>query len=136
MDLNPYLNFDGRCAEAFDVYARTLGGKVTFSQTYGDSPAKEFTSPEWHGKIMHATLQVGGVQLMGSDAPPDRYQRPQGLYVSINVTSVDEGRRIFSALSDGGTVTMPFEPTFWAAGFGMVTDRFGTPWMVNVNQPA
>ena len=133
MQFTPYLNFNGRCAEAFEFYAKTLGGKVTFLQTFGDSPAKEYVPADWHGKVMHATLEVAGQTLMGSDPPSDRFQKPQGLYVSISLDSVDEGRRIFNTLAEGGTVEMPFQETFWSPGFAVMTDRFGTPWMVNVN---
>jgi PhnB protein len=95
------------------------------------------TPPEWKSKVMHATLTLGSYTVMGSDAPPDHYQRPQGTYVSIGLTNPVEGQRIFTALTAGGTVTMPFGSTFWSPGFGMVVDRFGIPWMVNVEgQPA
>jgi PhnB protein len=81
---------------------------------------------------MHLTMTAGSSVLMGSDAPPQHYVKPQGFGVSVHVKSADEGRRIFDALAEGGLVTMPFEKTFWSPGFGMLTDRFGTPWMVNV----
>ena len=78
---------------------------------------------------------MGDFTLMGSDAPPDRYQVPQGTYVSLAVDAPDEGQRIFDALSQGGQVQMPYQKTYWASGFGMFVDRFGTPWMVNCEQP-
>jgi PhnB protein len=68
---------------------------------------------------------------MGSDAPNDRYERPQGVQVSISLKSAADGERIFKALAEQGQIAMPFQPTFWSAGFGMLTDRFGIPWMVN-----
>jgi PhnB protein len=68
---------------------------------------------------------------MGSDAPPDRYERPKGISVSLNVKQPSEAERVFKALATDGQVTMPIQETFWAARFGMVTDRFGIPWMVN-----
>jgi PhnB protein len=71
---------------------------------------------------------------MGSDAPTEHFAPAQGMYVSLHVPTVGEGKRLFDAFADGGKVAMPFAQTFWSAGFGMVTDRFGTPWMVNVNQ--
>jgi PhnB protein len=136
MQFVPYLNFDGRCADAFDFYASTLGGQVTFKQTFGESPMNGGVSPDWSGKIMHATVAVAGQTIMGSDAPPERYHPPQGFYVSIHVSDPAEGQRIFDALARGGKVHMPYEKTFWSPGFGMLEDRFGIPWMVNSDQAA
>jgi PhnB protein len=132
MQVNPYLNFNGQCAEAFGFYEQLLGGKIEAMMTFGESPIAGEMPPESHSRILHARLVVDGQALMGSDAPPEYYAKPQGLYVSLNVETQADGERIFRALAEGGTVTMPFEKTFWAAGgFGMLTDRFGTPWMVN-----
>ncbi len=71
---------------------------------------------------------------MASDAPPQYHKTPQGFSVSLHVKTEDEAERIFKALAEGGTVTMPLEKTFWAARFGMLTDRYGTPWMINCDQ--
>jgi PhnB protein len=131
MHLNPYLLFNGDCAEAFKFYEETLGGKIESMMTFNGSPAAEHAPPEWGDKILHATLLIGDQRLMGSDAPPGRYSKPQGISVSIGLNDRDKGERIFNALAQGGTTIMPFEKTFWAAGFGMCTDRFGIPWMVN-----
>lgn len=131
MHLNPYLLFNGTCAEAFKFYEQTLGGKIEALMTYNGSPAAEHAPPEWGDKIMHATIVIGEQRLMGSDAPPGRYAQPQGISVSIGLNDRDKGERIFNALAEGGTTIMPFQKTFWAAGFGMCTDRFGIPWMVN-----
>jgi PhnB protein len=88
--------------------------------------------PGFGDRIMHARLVVGDQVLMASDSPPEMYQKPQGVHVSLHVDEPANAARIFQALSEDGTVTMPFEKTFWAAGgFGMCVDRFGTPWMVN-----
>lgn len=131
MQINPYLNFNGTCEEAFGFYAKLLGGQVESISRFGDSPDAE-THPTMRDKVMHARLVVGGQVLMGSDAPEGYYSKPQGNYVSINVDKPADARRIFDGLAAGGDVHMPFEKTFWAAGgFGMVADRFGTPWMVN-----
>ena len=131
MELSPYLNFNGQCAEAFRFYERVLGGKIVMMQTHGETPMKEHVPADWHDKVIHVRLEVGQQAIMGSDAPQGQYAAPQGLYVSISLPSRADGERIFNELAAGGRVTMPFEKTFWAAGFGMVTDRFGTPWMVN-----
>jgi len=131
MDLNPYLLFNGNCAEAFKFYEQTLGGKIEALMTFNGSPAAEHAPPEWGDKILHASMTVGDQRLMASDAPPGQYKEPQGLSVSISLNDRDKGERIFNALAEGGTTTMPFAKTFWASGFGMCTDRFGIPWMVN-----
>jgi PhnB protein len=137
MSLNVYLFFDGRCAEALEFYARTLGGKIESKFGYDETPpeAKEQMPPGMENKVMHATLRVGDSVLFASDSPGDWYEKPQGFSVSLNIADVAEARRAFEALAEGGTVKMPFDKTFWAAGFGMLVDRFGTPWMVNSEAP-
>lgn len=132
MQIQPYLSFDGQCRKAFEHYARVLGGTLESITTNGESPAAAEMPAALHDRIMHARLVVDDQVIMGSDSPPDMYQRPQGVFVSINVRDLARGERIYRALADGGTEMMPFQQTFWAAGFGMVVDRFGTPWMVNV----
>ncbi len=132
MKFTPYLNFKGQCAEAFRFYEQVFGGKIEMMMTYGESPMAAEMPPETHNRVMHAHLVVGDQALMASDAPPDRYEKPRGLFVSIHIEKSADAQRTFNALAEGGTVIMPFEKTFWAVGgFGMVTDRFGTPWMVN-----
>ena len=145
MQFVPYLNFDGNCAEAFAFYQQVFKGNIVHQSTFGEMPPGEGMPPmpaEASKRIMHVHLQVGEQALMGSDTVPGAdetcggpYQKPQGLWVSIGVADNTEGRRVFDALAQGGEVTMPFEKTFWSPGFGMVTDRFGTPWMVNVSSP-
>ena len=131
MQLNPYLMFNGQCEAAFKFYEQVLGGKITFSMTWGEMPGADQSPAETHKLIMHATLSVGDEVLMGADSPPGRYQRPTGMNVSLHMKDVGEGERIFNALAENGNVTMPFEKTFWSPGFGMCVDRFGIPWMVN-----
>jgi PhnB protein len=131
MQLNPYLLFNGTCEEAFKFYEKCLGGKIEAMMTHAGTPAESQTPPEWLNKILHAKMSVDGQLLMGSDAPPGRYREPHGFYVSLSMKNQADGERIFHALAEGGKVGMPFQKTFWAAGFGMVTDRFGIPWMVN-----
>ncbi len=131
MQINPYLSFNGECEAAFKFYEQLLGGKITFMQTWGDSPVAGQMPAESHHLIMHATLTIGDQVLMGADAPPGRYEPPKGTYLSLQFKDQVEGERIFQALAENGMVQMPFQKTFWAAGFGMCFDRFGTPWMVN-----
>jgi PhnB protein len=131
---NAYLNFNGNCGEAFKFYERCFGGKIDFMQTFGESPMKDSVRPDEYRLVMHVTLKVDGDTLMGSDAPPDRYEAPQGIHVSITPATYTDGERIFRELSAGGSVAMPFQKTFWSAGFGMTVDRFGIPWMVNCQE--
>lgn len=144
MQFAPYLNFDGDCAEAFAFYKDLFNGQIVHSSTFGEMPPDEKMPPLPSGaknRVMHVHLQVGEQSLMGSDTLPGAdqrcggYTKPQGLWVSIGVPAMAEGQRVFDALAQGGQVAMPFEKTFWSPGFGMVTDRFGTPWMVNVASP-
>lgn len=136
MHINPYLFFDGRCEEAFEFYARVLGGKIVAMLPHEGTPAEGHVPAEWRSKIMHARLEIGDQALMASDAPP-QYQEPmKGFYVSLHYTDPSDAERVFSALAEGGTIRMAMEETFWAARFGMLVDRFGTPWMVNCDKPA
>ena len=131
MQLNPYVNFNGQCEAAFKFYAQVLGGKVNFMMTWGQMPGADQFPAEMHKLIMHSTLALGDDVLMGADSPPDRYEQPKGMNVSIHVKDKAEGERIFNALAENGNVTMPFQQTFWSPGFGMCVDQFGIPWMVN-----
>jgi PhnB protein len=131
MKLNPYLLFNGQCEAAFKFYEKCLGGKIEAMMTHAGTPAEQQVPSEWRNKILHARLTVGDQVLMASDAPPERYEKPQGFSVSLNIDNAGEAERIFRALSENGKVHMPMEQTFWAARFGMCVDRFGTPWMVN-----
>ncbi|PZQ09773.1 MAG: VOC family protein [Rhodanobacter denitrificans] len=135
MQLNAYLNFDGRCAEAFALYARVLNGKLDLVQATPGSPMAEHVPPDWGDRVLHVCLTAGDAVLMGSDCPPGQFQPAQGMQVNIGVDDVAEAERIFGALSDGATILMPLAETFWAQRFGMLVDRFGTPWMVNCLKP-
>ena len=135
MQLNPYLTFDGQCETAFRFYERALGGKIVAMMTYADMPMAEQTPPEMRGRIVHARLVVGDTVLMGSDAPSGRYEKMQGFSVTLNIDEPEQAERVFAALSAGGAVAMPIQETFWARRFGMLTDRFGTPWMINCEKP-
>src|SRR6185437_4515908 len=113
MQLNTYLSFNGQCEEAFNVYAKCLGGKIAFMMKGGESPMADKTPPELKNNVIHATLLFGDQVLMGADAPPQYYSKPQGFSVSISVKDVADAERIFNELSSGGMVKMPLEKTFW-----------------------
>lgn len=129
MKIQPYLFFDGNCEEALKFYEKALGGKITAMMSHEGTPAEEHVPANWKKKIMHAQLAVGDEIIMASDAP--EHKTPQGFSVTINVDSAADAERVFKALSDGATITMPIAQTFWAERFGMLTDKFGTPWMIN-----
>jgi PhnB protein len=135
MQMNPYLFFNGECAAAFKFYEQCLGGKIIAMMTYADSPMAAQTPAEQLNQIMHVQLKVGAMELMGSDTPAEYFEKPQGFYVNLQFDDMTEAKRIFQALAEDGTIRMAFEETFWAKGFGMLVDRFGTPWMVNCNLP-
>lgn len=136
MQLSTHLSFSGKCEEAFKFYQQCLGGNIQAMMTWGDSPMADQVPSDMRDKIIHATLIVGDSALLGSDAPVDRYEEPKGFTVTIQLDDVAEAERIFGALSDGGTATMPLQQTYWAARFGMLVDRFGIPWMINCGNPA
>jgi PhnB protein len=136
MQLSVHLNFNGDCETAFKFYEKCLGAKITFSMPYEGSPLANEVPAEWRGKILHASLQVGDALILGADAPPGRYEKPQGFAVTLSPKDPAEAERIFVGLSDGGRVTMPMQETFWAARFGMLVDQFGIPWMINCPKAA
>ena len=131
MKMSIHLNFDGRCQAAFDYYAAVFGGRITMLTRHGETPMADSVGPDWQDKVVHAELTIGDQLLMGADVPPAMYEAPQGFSVQLEVEDVAAAERTFNALADGGTVAMPFAETFWAKRFGMVTDKFGVPWMFN-----
>ena len=136
MQLNPYLTFNGQCEPAFKFYEKVLGGKIEAMLLHEGSAMADQVPPEWRSKIMHARLSVGDNVLMGSDAPPDRYEPMKGFTVTLGIDDPHDAERVFHALSENGTVQMPIQETFWAVRFGMLVDRFGTPWMINCEKSA
>ncbi len=128
----PYLSFNGNCADAMRFYERALGGKIEMMMKFSEGPPQPGQPPMQGDGIMHASMTLDGCRLMASDNPPGMsYEPMKGITVSLAYQTADEGRKIFDALADGGRVIMPFGRTFWADGFGMVVDKFGAPWMVN-----
>jgi len=131
MQLNPYLFFNGQCEAAFRFYERSLGAKIIAMMPHAGTPAEGQVPPEWRDKIIHARLVLGDQVLMGSDAPPDHFEKPQGFSVTLGIDDPADAERIFNALAENGTIRMPIQQTFWALRFGMLVDRFGIPWMIN-----
>jgi PhnB protein len=131
MQLSIHLGFKGNCEAAFKFYERALGGKIVFKMTYAESPMADQTPAEWRGKIMHSSISIGETTLMGADTTADHFEKPQGFAVTVAVKDPAEAERIFKALAENGTVTLPIQQTFWSPRFGMLVDQFGIPWMVN-----
>ena len=131
MALNPVLNFNGDAKEAFEFYAATFCGEIAFMMNWGTSPMAAQVPSVWHDKILIGRIVIAGRELVGGDAPPGGYHKPQGISLQYEPENIDAAQRIFAALADGGTVTLPLQQTFWSPGFGMVTDRFGIPWEIS-----
>lgn len=129
----PYLSFDGNCADAMRFYQSVLGGELQL-MPMGESPIAADLPPGAGSRIMHASISLDGGVLMASDSMPGMpFEAMKGVAVTLAYKDVEKGRSVFNALvDDGGQVTMPYDKTFWASGFGMLVDRFGTSWMVNV----
>ena len=128
-----YLAFDGNCAEAMRFYESALGGKLEVLMSGADSPMAAQIPKEVAHRILHARLALkGGGLLYAGDAPMNMpYQGIHGVSITLNYDSVAEARKTFDELAAGGKVTMAMQPSFWAKSFGMLVDKFGTPWIVN-----
>ncbi len=139
--LTPYLSFGGNTREAFAFYERALGAKIETMMSFADMPAPpagdaacgDVGAPPSRDGNMHACLALpGGAMLFAGDTPPGMpYEGVKGVMLAIQYDSVDPAHSAFNALSQGGQVTMPMAPAFWAKTFGMLTDRFGVSWAVN-----
>lgn len=138
MNTNLHLVFPGTCREAFAFYEKTFGCKIQMTMAFGEAPAGVPVPPDAKDLIMHTSMPVGSMTLMGCDAPKGREEALGGFQVSIDSTDEAEVRRLFTTLSEGGSIQMPLSPTFWSPLFGMLNDRFGVGWMVSIpsSQPS
>lgn len=138
MQLNPYLHFGGRCAEAFAFYEQHLGARGNGVMFFRNGPAADQVGPEMQDKVMHASLLLGDVELVGTDGDGDGCEAPgaaiTGMHVVLTVDAPEEAENLYAVLAEGGTAEMSMDETFWAKRFGMVVDRFGVPWMINCNK--
>ena len=132
MSFAPYIHFQGNCADAMKAYADIFGAADLQLMRYGDAPPSAGLPPGDHSdKVMHSSLSVGGQTLMASDYPDHMKGEPQAsVSISHDVSDAAHGKTIFDRLAEGGTIIMPYGPTFFSQGFGMVKDRFGTHWMI------
>jgi PhnB protein len=133
MKVQAYITFSGRCEEALEFYKRFIGAEVTSLMRWKESPQADMKGPPgYEEKIMNATFRIGETHLMADDGMGDKTAEFKGMTLAIEVADDTEAKRVFTALGEGGKVTMSLMKTFWTSSFGMLTDKFGVPWMVNV----
>ena len=135
MNPTPYLFFDGNCADALDFYADVFGAEIDMKLPATEMPPEYPLPDDRKDWIMHASMKVGDGELMLSDTLFGESGTMSGCAVMVSFPTTPEAANIFQRLSDGGMVEMAFEPTFWSAGFGTLTDRFGVKWMVGSDEP-
>jgi PhnB protein len=137
MELEPYLHFGGNCEEALNFYRGVFGGEIAGLMRFEGSPLMTDLPADYGSKVMHASFvgANGDVKFMASDGRPNStHDQGSRISLSVSMSDVADGERVFRALADGGTVTMDFQKTFWGATFGMLTDKYGIDWMVNAGQ--
>jgi PhnB protein len=137
--VRPYLFFEGRAEEAIGFYRDAIGAEVTEQMRYRDSPdplPPGMVPPGSEDRIMHATLRLGGQEIMASDGRCSGDPRFAGISVSLMVPDAAQADRLFAALAEGGQVLMPIGPTFFSTHFGVLHDRFGVSWMIGVEEDA
>jgi PhnB protein len=132
MKLTTYLNYGGNCEEAFKFYERHLGGTITFLMRHGETPGggSQAGGAEWKDKVLHASLALGGSELLGADIPSPPFQPIRSAYLTLTFDSTPETERVYQLLTEGGDVYMPIAESFFAHRFAMLRDRFGTSWML------
>lgn len=133
-----YLFFNGQCEEAVEFYRKAIGAQVEMMMRYKDSPEPMpdgMLPPGYENKVMHTSFRIGQTVVMASDGCGHEKPGFHGFSLSIAVADEADADRVFAALADGGQVQMPLTKTFWSPRFGMLTDRFGVGWMINVLPP-
>jgi len=133
MKMYTYVNFAAKCAEAFRFYEKHLGGKIVMSMTHGQAPDQSKVNPDSKDLVLHARITIGGTELLGADIP--NAQPMRSAYLSLSVDIDGEAERIFTALAEGGEVSMAMQETFFATRFGQLRDRFGLNWMILHERP-
>ena len=136
MKVQAYVSFSGRCEEALEFYKKSIGAEVTGLMRWKESPDADMKGPPgFEEKIMNAAFRIGETELMADDGMGQKQAEFKGMTLAIEVADDAQAERVFAALGEGGKVTMPLMKTFWSSSFGMLTDQFGVPWMVNVAAP-
>lgn len=140
--VSTYVNFPGKTEEAFNFYRGIFKTEfINGIQRFGDLPQEAGQAtmiPAVKNMVIHVELPlIGGHVLMGTDAPKEMgfsVQSGNNMHINLETESREETERIFTALSEGGTITQALENMFWGAYFGSCTDRFGINWMVNYQE--
>ena len=136
MKVQTYVTFGGRCEEALEFYKKAVGAEVKDLLRWKDSPdAAMQPPPGYEEKVMNASFRIGDTELMADDGMGAKEVEFKGMTLALSVADDAEAKRVFTALGEGGSVQMPLTKTFWTSSFGMLTDKFGVPWMVNVDTP-
>ena len=136
MKVQAYITFDGRCEEALEFYKKSLGAEITGLMRWKESQDKDMKGPPgYEKKVMNAAFRIGETELMADDGMGEKTAKFKGMTLPIEVADEAEAKRVFTALGEGGNVTIPLMKTYWTLSFGMLIDRFGVPWMVNVQAP-
>ena len=138
MFVQPYLYFDGRTDEALKFYEKAVGAKIGMLMRFSDAPPMDANAPEGCAggtpppadKVMHCSFHIGDTEIMASDGMCTGKATFAGISLAIQADSVDQAKKYFAALGEGGQVQMPMSATFFAEAFGMVADRFGVSWMI------
>jgi len=130
--VQPYLSFEGRCQEALDFYRKAIGAEVTTLLRYKDSPDPSVSAPDSLDNVMHASVRIGETTIFASDGRCGGQPNFEGISLALTTPNEADAERLFAALTQGGQVQLPLTKTFFSALFGMVTDRFGVPWMIQV----
>lgn len=131
MKLSIHIHFNGRCQEAFEYYSDLLGGQIGAMPSFADSPAANSVSPDWQRKIVHANINIGGIEIAGDDVPSTQYVAPNGFYILLAIDSEEKTRSISESLAKGGHILFPLQKTFWSPCYGILIDRYGVPWKLN-----
>lgn len=133
MHVQAYLMFGGRTEEALSFYARAIDAEITALMRFREAPEPPppgMIPEHWGDKVMHSSFRVGDTELMATDGCQSDGNAFSGVSLALSVGSATEAEAKFVALAEGGHVTMPLGPTFFATAFGTLTDRFGVPWMI------
>ena len=133
MKLTTYLNFAGKCEEAFRFYEQHLGGRITMIKTHGEGPSASARPTAWQNAVLHARITIGNTELLGADIPNAEPMR--SAYLTLMLSSIEEAERIYAALSEDGEIFMPITENFFAFRFAQLRDKFGMNWMILNERP-
>ena len=126
-----YLNFDGRCQQAFKFYREVLGAEIGTVTTFGETPAANQVPSEWQNKVVNGEMFLNGVRIAGGDLSPEQYVPPKGFAILLSIDNEAETKAIFNKLSEEGTILTPIQKTFFSSYYGIVIDKYGVTWKLS-----